>query len=193
MSRNPGLVRNVWHYFRGFLRYSITFTGLVGIAALPAFVVALTWLPNVMGYLLIGLAMVSIMSVGSHLQPDEEPDDDSFDTERYNGRQLLFFAVALYAVLASSTSTVLLTGAAIASLVSSTGIPIAELGYVGTPTAGIVAAALFPLLDREASKRFDYSAGKCGMLVAIWLLHAVGVLREASPDQFERTVHRSLM
>lgn len=193
MSGNSGLTRDVRNYVRGFLRYGVLFTGLAGIAALPAFVVALTWFPNTIGYLLVGLAMVSVMSVGNHLRPSDETDDDSFDTERYRGRQLLFFAVALYAVLAISTSAILLTGAIIASSLSSLSASVAGVSYVGTPLAGIIVATLFPLLDGEASKRFGYSVGRCGMVVTIWLLHAVGVLHETSTDQFERTVHRGLM
>lgn len=193
MSRGPGLAERIWRYVRGFLRYSVLFTGLTVIAALPAFVVALTWFPNAIGYLLIGVAMVSIMSVGGHLQPEEETDDDSFDTEKYDGHQLLFFAVAMYAVLASGISAILFTGATVAWLASSLAGSIAGVSYVGTPTAGVVVAALFPLFDSELGKRFDRSVGKYGVLGAVRLLHTVGVLHGTSTDQFERTVHRGLM
>lgn len=150
-----------------FLRILLGMGLFVGVLALPATVAILSLVPEALVYLVISMASLTILLVGTwDSQPNESEDDEdniTFD----DTKQAIYVTAILYTFLAGSFSALLVVSAGLGYGAT----------YFGFPTLGFVIAAIFVYVDHWIANQVRYlSVVNCSWKVIERLLRALSIL-----------------
>lgn len=119
-----------------FLRSLAQMLVLVGMVALPAAVVVLGLIPEMVDYLIVSMSSLMLVLLGAWDLTSDEGSEESIEIE--NSRQAVIVITVSYTTLAGTYSPVLVVSAAL-------GFGAAQLGF---PTVGLILAAVYPYLDK---------------------------------------------
>lgn len=150
-----------------FSRMLVGMVLLVSVAALPATVTVLAFLPEAVGYLVISMASLTILFVGTWDGQSDETGDEESSITFNNTKEAIYVTAILYTFLAGSFSALLVVSAGLGYLATS----------LGAPAFGLIIAAIFVYLDHWIANQITYlSVVNCSWKVIERLLRALSVL-----------------
>lgn len=182
-SKHQGIPRTLLDTSRDFFAWEFVWFLFTALFSLPAMVAVLILDFKSVGYLLIGMVVLSITFTGSLFEESPEQEGEYVpDLSELTQNELLLYFGILYAVLSASVSTVLLFSSLIAGLA----------GYTsGYPLVAIVIAAIFPLVDIEIADYVpSFSFGRRGADAVVFLINSIARLYGIHTNRVRETTEK---
>lgn len=182
-QRYPGVPRTVVWALKEFLAYGFLFGLGFIIYALPAFIIGLLMFGPLTSYMVLSLAMFTVMIVGAFVHGEGPEFSVPEEIEEMTPIQTLLFATVVYAIAASAVSGVLLWTSVIAASVT----------YIfGHPNVGIVIALLYPAADRWLAHKIEelsivVACGRTATLALMGLFEMYNLSKDLVDDASRRT------